>query len=167
MSLRELWRGQVVADADVAGPGTQLSGALALSPWQVSAREWSGRAAAGLLALAPGLPALSCSMHAVVAVDRLALRRRSVLAEGTVQVAEGTCTDESGGEHPVPAMVLGLSTEGPDARAVLATADAAATPLASLTVTADRRLLIRIEPDGALLVPGMPSSAATTLEYWF
>jgi hypothetical protein len=64
-------------------------------------------------------------------------------------------------------MVLGLSTEGPDARAVLATADAAATPLASLTVTADRRLLIRIEPDGALLVPGMPSSAATTLEYWF
>lgn len=165
VSLRALWRGRLVADAGLEGPDTRLSGLLALSPWRVAADDWTGRAGPGLLALAPGLAVASCTSRAVVAVDRLALGRRAAAAQGRVEIAQGACLDGDGREIPVPAMVLRLAADGRDATAVLVRDDATATPLASLRVTGDRRLLVRVEPAGAALVPGMPASAATTLEY--
>ena len=167
VSLRELWLGRLVADATLDGPDTRLAGVLGVSPWQVSARDWTGRAGPGLLALAPRLAVASCGTSAVVAVERLAMGRRSAAARGDIGIAEGTCSDRSGREHPVPAMTLQLSTDGADALAALSRSGATATPLAQVTVTGDRRLLVRIEPEGAALVPGMPASAPTILEYPF
>lgn len=163
VSFRDLWRARLVADAEVEGPDTRLAGVLTASPRSFSAFDWAGRAGPGLLALAPRL-AVTCTPRAVVAVDRLALWRRAAAAEGEVAVAEGTCAVEGGGEVAVPAMTLRLSTERRDASAVLVRDDAAATRLASVTVTGDRRLLVRVEPEGAALIPGMPSSAPLILE---
>ncbi len=167
VSLRELWLGRLVADATFDGPDTRLEGVLGVSPWQVSARDWTGRAGPGLLALAPRLAVASCSTSAVVAVERLALGRDSAVAKGEIGIAEGTCADRSGREHPVPAMTLRLSTDGSGALAALSRSGATEAPLAQVTVTGDRRLLVRIEPEGAALVPGMPASAPTILEYPF
>lgn len=167
VSFRELWLGRLVADTSLDGPDTQLAGLLGLSPWQIYARDWTGRAGPALLALEPSLLVTSCTSRAVVAVERLALGRYSAVARGNVGITEGICTDRSGREHAVPALLLQLSTEGRDAQAVLARDDSAATPLARLGVTGDRRLLVRVEPDGAALVPGLPSSAPIILEYPF
>ncbi len=167
VSARDLWRGRLVADADLLGPDTRLAGVLALTPWQVAALDWTGRAGPGLLALAPNLAVASCTPRAVVGVERLALWRRAAAAEGEVTIPEGTCTLDDGGEVPVPAMTLRLTTEGRDALAQLVRDGATPTPLASLAVTGERRLVIRVEPEGAALVPGMPSSAPTILEYPF
>ena len=166
VSFRELWLGRLVADTTLDGPDTRLAGVLALSPWQASARDWTGRAGPGLLALAPRLSVATCSSSAVVAIERLALARRSAAAEGEIGIADGTCSDRSSREYPVPAMTLRLSTDGSDAQAALSRSGAT-TPLAQVTVTGDRRLLIRIEPEGAALVPGMPASGPTILEYPF
>lgn len=164
VSFRDLWRGRLVADARLDGPDTRLAGLLALSPWRIAALDWSGRAGPGLLALAPGLAVESCTSRAVVAVERLALSQRAAAAAGEIEVAEGACTDRDGEEIAVPAMRLDLATEGRDAVAFLTLDDGSATPLARLDVTGDRRLLVRIEPEGAALVPGLPSSAPILLE---
>jgi hypothetical protein len=167
VSFRELWLGRLVADTTLDGPDTRLEAVLAILPWQISARDWTGRAGPGLVALAPRLAVTSCSTSAVVAVERLALGRSSAAARGEIGIAEGTCSDRSGREHTVPAMTLRLSTDGSDALAALSLNGATATPLAQVTVTGDRRLLVRIEPEGAALVPGMPASGPTILEYPF
>ena len=39
--------------------------------------------------------------------------------------------------------------------------------LAQVIVAGDRRLLIRVEPAGAALIPGMPTSGRTEIEYPF
>lgn len=165
-SFAQLWRGRLLADASLEGPDTRLTGTLTVSPWQVQALDWTGRAGPGLLALAPRLAVASCTSRAVVEVARLALGRRSAAANGSVEVAAGACATRGGSEVPVPAMTLALSTEGRDARAALTRDDDGAL-LATLGVTGDRRLLVRVEPEGAALVPGMPSSAPTILELPF
>lgn len=162
LSPRDLWRLRVVADAELLGPDTRLSGMLAVSPWAVSSLGWSGRAGPGLLQLAPGFAA-TCTPLAVVDVERLSRGARRASADGTVAVAAGSCALPSGTEAPVPAMTLSLSTEGRDARAVLVRDDDGAT-LAGATVTGSRRLRLRIEPAGAALVPGLPASGPIELE---
>jgi len=166
VSARDLWRLRLSADATLEGPDTRLSGVLAVTPRQVAALDWSGRAGPGLLTLAPRLAVGSCTSRAVVAVGRLALWRRAAAAEGEVSLSAGACATP-GGEVAVPAMVLRLTTEGRDARLALVRDDEAGTVLARVDVTGDRRLLIRVEPEGAALVPGMPASAPTILEMPF
>ncbi len=160
-----LLRGRIGAQIQLAGPDTRLTAELRASPFQTSLQQVSGRAGPGLLALAPGLPVQSCTPRAVVAIDRLSLGRGAAAAEGSVDVSEGICIDPSGREIPVPALALQLATRDQDASAALLTSDGAR--LAEFGVTGDRRLLIRVEPAGAALVPGMPSSAATVIEYPF
>jgi hypothetical protein len=165
VSGRDVWRLRLLADASLEGPDTQLVGRLAATPWQVTALGWTGRAGPGLLALAPRLAVEGCTSRAVVEVARLALGRSWAAAEGRVDVIQGDCLTRDGAEVPVPAMTLDLVTEGRDARAVLRSVRGAT--LATLGVTGERTLQVRVEPEGAALVPGMPSSAATTLEYPF
>lgn len=168
LSARDLWRGRLTAEATLEGPDTVLDGDLAASPFGVEATGWTGRAGPSLLALGPRLIVEGCTSRAVVDVGRLAWSRSgAAAAEGTVAIAGGTCAlRRGGGALEVPAMTLALSTAGADAQATL-TRDEDGAALASLGVTGDRRLLLRVEPEGAALVPGMPASAATELEYPF
>lgn len=165
VSARQAWRLRLVADATLMGPETRLEGVLAVSPWQLAALDWTGRASPSLLALLPGLPVTGCTSHAVVEVERLAFGSGTAAAGGEVGVSEGSCADLSGEAHPVPAMVLDLSAEGRDAQALLSLEDG--TALARLGVTGDRRLIVQVEPAGAALVPGMPTSAPISIEYPF
>lgn len=158
---RDVVSGRFTAKVELQGPDTRLEGWVAVSPFAVTAREVQGRAGAGLLALFPRLAVESCNSRAVVSIDSLSAKRRAFRAQGVIETSQGVCLDRNGNEIPIPAMVMDLSTQGADVNAVLS--DDMGTTLARLAVTSERVLRVTVEPQGAALVPGMPSSAATSL----
>jgi hypothetical protein len=155
---------RVSANVTLTGADTQLTGTVQISPWTAAVRDVAGRAGPGLLALAPGLPFDGCTSRAVVDVALASFGRRQAAAEGRIDIAAGDCTDFAGNSIPVPDLTLTLHTEGSDAVADLADGQSA---LAQVIVAGDRRLLIRVEPAGAGLIPGMPTSGRTEIEYPF
>lgn len=165
VSFRDLWRLRLAADATLEGPDTRLAGNLFVTPLQMAATGWTGRAGPSLLALAPRLVVSGCTSRAVVEVPRLAMGRTWAAAEGRVEIAEGTCQDREGSPVPVPTLTLDLTTEGRDALLRLTGVDGAR--LARLAVRGERVLALRVEPAGAALIPGMPASAPTEVEYPF
>ena len=161
----QLLAGRAALAVHLAGPDTLLDAIAGRGPVDWSVDAITGRAGPGLLALAPGLPVSTCTMSATVDVRRLVWGKDRAGAEGTVTTPAGTCTDFSGRDLPVPPLHLALASEGRDAVGTLTSADG--TALGRIAVTGDRRLMLRVEPAGAALVPGMPTSAATELEYPF
>ena len=57
---------RLAADATLQGPDTLLRGTVRVTPWTISARDVTGRAGPGLLALADGLAIAGCSTRAIV-----------------------------------------------------------------------------------------------------
>lgn len=165
VSLGSLLLGRVTADVELSGVDTMLTGQISASPWRVALRDVSGRAGPGLLVLVPDLAVDACTSRIVVSVPWLALSRNAAAAEGTITLDSGICTATDGAEIPLPAMLLALDTEGSDATADLT--DAAAAPLARIVVAGDRRLILRLEPAGASLIPGLPTSGPLILEFPF
>ena len=157
--------GRLGADVTLIGADTLLAGQLRASPRQMSLRDVAGRAGPGLLELAPNLAVTGCTSRAVVDVPLLALGRSAAAADGTVTLDAGACTTFDGTDVAVPSLTLTLTTQGPDAVADLT--DAAATPLAQITVAGDHRLILRLDPAGAMLIPGLPTSGPIILEYPF
>ena len=152
------------ADVTLTGADTQINGTVLISPWTVTVRDITGRAGPGLLTLAPGLPIEGCTSRAIVDVTSASFGKAAASAEGQIDIVAGDCTDLAGTVIPLPDMVLTLHSQGADAVADLSTEQ---TPLAQLIVAGDRRLLIRVEPAGAALIPGMPTSGPLILEYPF
>jgi hypothetical protein len=152
------------ANVTLTGADTQLMGVVQISPWMLALCDVTGWAGPGLLALAPGLPFDGCTSRAIVDVPLVSFGRGQAAAEGRIDIAAGDCTDFNGDSIQVPAMTLTLHSEGKDAVADLADTGSA---LAQLIVAGDRRLLIRVEPAGAALIPGMPTSGPTMIEYPF
>lgn len=155
---------RAVTDWTLQGPDTQLTGILTVSPWAAEASDVAGRAGLGLLALLPGSPLKDCTSRAVVDVQTLAWQRDAARAGGVIQIDAGTCQDLLGRATAIPQMTLDLSAQGSDARAVLSDRDGT---LAQVTVTGDQRLILRVEPEGATLVPGMPTGGPMIIEYPF
>ena len=158
----ELLRFSLGVSADLDGVDTQLSGRLFVSPFAVNANDVSGRAGPGLLGLVPGLPVKGCDTRAVVDISGFEIGRTSAAALGRIGIAEGTCTDTRGTAHPFPAMTVDLSTEGDDAVGVLSSEDAR---LAQFALSGDVRARVRVEPEGAILVPGLPMGGPIELEF--
>ena len=154
---------RIAADVALAGPDSALDGRVTLTPTRWALRDFGGRAGAGLLRLAPGL-GLDCDGRARVDVRLVEWTRSAMRAGGAIDVADGICRP-NGREAPLPATRITLEEDGDAARAVARTEDG--TVLATLRATPARRALLRVEPAGAVLVPGMPSGAATTLEFPF
>lgn len=160
-----LLRGRIEADLVLQGSDTLIEARLAATPVSITARDISGRAGAGLLALFPRVAIDGCTPRVAVAIDSLSARRGAYAAQGGIDIPEGACVLRDGREVPVPAMAMDLTTQGDDAVAVLAEREGAV--LARAEVAGTRRLRLRIEPEGARLVPGMPSSAASEIELPF
>lgn len=155
----------------LAGDDTQLNGTLRIGFGGVTFMDLSGRAGRGLLALADGMPDIACTAHGVVDVQRLFASRDllqggagKVAAQGSVAIAAGACTETNGRVTQVPAMDLALTTDGADALAVLTAGD---TLFLTLTLRGSRRIALRIEQDGAALVPGLPTGGPIELDYPF
>lgn len=155
--------GRIVVTTRLNGADTELTGEMKASSGHVTVRDVRGRAGAGLLRLVPTAD-LVCDSHAALNVDIFHLGGGRADAAGRIDIAKGTCS--AGGQSvPLPALRVALSSAGDDA---LAEAESeAGVRVGSLRITGDRRSILRIEPDGAVMIPGMPSSAATILEVPF
>ncbi len=160
---RDLARFAIGADVALAGPDSAVDAVARLTPVRWAVRDVAGRAGSGLLRLAPGL-GLDCDGRASIEVPVIEWSRAAIRANGAIDVATGTCR-ANGREVPLPATRIVLEQDGDAARAIARAEDG--TVLASLRVTPARRATIRVEPAGAVLVPGMPSGAATTLDLPF
>jgi hypothetical protein len=161
---RSLLLARGVVDWTLQGGDTQLTGVASVTPWALEARTVVGRAGPGLLALVPDLALKNCTSRAVVDVQNLRWQEGRAAAAGVVSVDAGSCEDLLGRAATVPQMTLDLTTQGSDARGLLRDRDSV---LAEITVTGDRRLIARIEPEGAILVPGMPTGGPIIIEYPF
>lgn len=159
-----LFAARGVADWTLQGPDTQLTGVATFTPASISAADIVGRIGPGLVDLIPGAALKNCTSQAVVDVQRLSWRKGAAAAAGAVLISEGRCKDLLGRDTTVPQMTLDLTTEGRDAQALLKDRDST---LAKVTVTGERRLIARIEPEGAVLVPGMPTGGPMIIEMPF
>lgn len=164
--LREsqLLRLRALADVTLEGPDTRLEGQVVARLGSLSAQAVSGRAGPGLLALVPDPLISDCSARAVVDIQGLSISRTAAAANGVVQIDAGQCKDLLGRDMTIPQMTVDLSTQGNDARAVVSDRDG---ELGQITVAGDRRLIVRVEPEGATLIPGMPTSGPVIVEYPF
>ncbi|APE42006.1 hypothetical protein BOO69_00210 [Sulfitobacter alexandrii] len=160
----ELWRLHALMDLTLEGPDTRLEGQAIARLGGFSMRGVSGRAGPGLLALVPDPLISACTSRAVVDVQALSISRDAAAASGVIQIDEGQCKDMLGRDMTVPQMTVDLSTQGNDARAVVSDRGG---ELGQITVAGDRRFILRIEPEGATLIPGMPTSGPVIVEYPF
>ncbi|MEQ5826269.1 hypothetical protein J3456_02735 [Sulfitobacter sp. NFXS29] len=161
---RSLLLARGVVDWTLQGNDTQLTGVASATPWALEARTVVGRAGPGLLALVPEFALKNCTSRAVVDVQTLRWQEGRAAAAGVVSVEAGSCEDLLGSAATIPQMTLDLTTQGSDARGQLRDRDSV---LAEFTVTGDRRLIARVEPEGAVLVPGMPTGGPIIIEYPF
>lgn len=151
-------------DLTLRGQDTQLSGTATVSPWTVEIADLAGRAGAGLLPLIPNLPVKSCNARAIIDVRRVAWQGDRAAADGRISVEGGTCIDIFDREQTIPPMDMDLSSMGADAVGVLTDRGG---QLAQFTLAGNRRFIVRVEPEGAVLVPGLPVSGPIILEYPF
>ncbi|WP_187394063.1 type II secretion system protein N [Oceaniovalibus sp. ACAM 378] len=147
----------------VTGPGTLLTGTAFAGFGQTGLRDLSGRAGAEVLALLPG--AAPCNGQAVVDVTQASWSRDGVIGLGRIRIGESRCQPVGGRAFQAPALNLDLTTEPPEAVATLTTDDASRTVMATARLTSRGRIRLRIEPAGARIVPGLPSSGPTELEF--
>ena len=164
VNARSLALLQLRMDVTLQGPDTQATGRAMLTPWSVSVQDLTGRAGAGLLQLLPDVPIKGCSARAVLDVRALRMTRDAASSDGRIVINEGTCIDTFDRTQTVPQMQVDLLTQGRDAVAVLTDKGG---QLARITVAGDRRLIVRVEPEGATLIPGLPTSGPIILEYPF
>ena len=166
-SLRRM---SAVVNWRLTGPGTDLTGRVAL-PLPLRADRADLDAVQGILswplieAALPGLP-IRCDARATITGLRLALTPGARRAEGAVTAPAGTCARLDGALPPVatPALAASLSTDVEGLMAVLTAQSQPQTPLATARLTNDDRVILTIHAAGAVMVPGMPSSADSEIE---
>lgn len=158
-------------DATLTGPGTNLAARIAAPlPWRRGLRvdDLAGRAAWPLVAaLAPPL-IVACDAAATFSGLGLAVAPGRFQGEGRAAAGPGLCTRidrADAAPSTLPAIAARLETLDTGLRGVLTLADAPDDPIAEALLADEGRLVVTVYPAGAALVPGMPASGETTLEY--
>jgi hypothetical protein len=163
MTLRGLALGRLGADLRLTGPRTLLEGSGFASVTRVGVQDLSGRAGPDLLALAPD--AAACDGQANVRIASVSWARGAVESDGRVQITPSVCQGPGGNSFETPALDLVLTTAGNAAVATLTTDDTARDSMGNAQIRPDGWVNIRIEPAAARLLPGLPTSAPTVLEF--
>ncbi|WP_372991980.1 type II secretion system protein N [Sulfitobacter sp.] len=158
-----LLRGQIGADLTLTGPRTLLQGYGFASPWQIGLSDISGRGGADLLVLVPG--ASPCDGQAVVDIARATWSRARVTSNGRVQISDSLCQVPGQAALETPPLDLVLTSEGTDGVATLTTNNAVKSEMGQARLGPDGWIKLRIEPAAAQLIPGLPDSAPTLLEF--
>ena len=161
--LSAVLRGRIAADFLLTGAGTRIEARGWKSFFGFGVTDATGRAGSELLALVPN--ALDCRGNASVAISEITAGRTAVRASGEIRTSNAVCRTLGQDEVTVRPLVIALSSEDNDAVARIATETG--DRLGEVRVKPARRVLIRIEPDGARLIPGLPASAPTEIELPF
>ena len=152
------------------GPGTSLVAQARIAPISMAAtvEDLRGRASWPLaVALAPDARRMHCDPVAVFDISKIELSWNWIGADGTVRSNEGAChriDDTVNASVPVPPLVLRVAIESRNTRATLKRRDGDQDLLMNASLAGGRRLAATIFPEGARMVPGLPSSAPISIE---
>jgi hypothetical protein len=155
-----------VADVQVRGPDTDLSGRWVVHPDGGMLAPLRGRMGWPLLeTVMPGLE-ITCATIADVDVTRVAVSGDDRVAAGQVRLAAGTCARVDGTvtDVPLPALVADIGTTAEGVGMTISGVDAPDVPLGNLLITPDDRLRVTVFAAGAAMVPGLPSSGDSQIE---
>lgn len=165
--VRSVLRGSLVGDWSLRGSDTSLQGRAALRSRHIVLEDVDGRAGWTLVsAISPTL-AISCDATARVSIRKLAFGDDEKIVIGEVQSAPGTCVSLTGvPPEPVgaPPLIATAIQDGGVSRFRVTTAADPGTILTDASLTKDGDFSLTVYPAGARLVPGMPTSGATTIE---
>ncbi|WP_159965476.1 type II secretion system protein N [Profundibacterium mesophilum] len=161
----ELLRGRLAADLVLSGPASLARGRLAAGAnGAVRLTGLDGRLGPDALALAGSGADLSCVLTTGLHGVRITHGPGGASAGGRISVTDGTCNRPGATTMQVPAGTVTLGTSGARATASFAADTAPDTPLAGLALGAER-IDLRVEPEGAALVPGLPRGGPIELQY--
>lgn len=171
-ALTSVLTGSLRADVTLNGFDSDLTAQIAVSRNSASLLSAQGTLGWPLVdVLMPGLT-IGCVLTAhlrdlvIRDVPLHDLVHHLPTATGSLQVAQGTCARHDGkfGAVPVPDLTLTVVPKDAGSFGRVVTTGAPDTPLAEAELTKDARILIKVYPEGAVKVPGMPSSGVTELE---
>lgn len=148
----------------MAGSDTRLTGTASIAPdGAVSVTGISGVAGWSLVEAAlTGVP-FRCDPRARVDIAEIAVADGQFRAEGRMTTGPGQCADDIGAVA-VPALDAEVENVDGGVRLLVRLNERPDTVLGEAVVTAAGDLIITIQPAGAALVPGMPTSAASVIE---
>ncbi len=139
-----------------------------MHPSRVIVNNVLGRTSWQLInSLVPGLP-VTCDAQARVAIEHAVFSDTLKGLAGEVRSGPSVCASigTSPGQSVEVPPLLAVATLATDSSHIKVTTLAdATTPLARATLTAQNTLALTILPAGASLIPGMPTSGETSLEY--
>ncbi len=158
-----LIRGRLGATVEIQGPRTLLDGRIYASPWQIGLQDLSGRAGPEVLALGPN--AAPCEGQAIIDIASITVSRSAVSGDGFVRISESTCQPSGGPAFTTPPLHLVLTSEDESGVATLTTDDTARDTMGRAQLGPDGWVKLRIDPNAARLMPGLPTSAPTELEF--
>lgn len=154
-------------DWDLRAPDTQLEGHVRISRSDVAVRDVKGVAGWRLVdAVLPGLP-FRCDPTARVDVSEAGFSRTTytveIVAAGSLLTGPGACMDDKGTTN-IPALRGEAATVAGDLSIKVRPRDDPATELGTILLKRTGTLVVTVQPAGARLVPGLPSSAPTVIE---
>lgn len=162
-SLRRVFLGRLEVDLGFRGPQTLVEGQAFIGPASLGIGDVSGRVGAEVLDLFA--QAGPCDGQAVVDITRMRWSRRDIDAVGRIASSESRCTLPGAPALLVPPLNFDLTGEAGEGVLTVTSDNAARTLMGSVRISPDLWARVRIEPDGARLVPGLPASAPTLLEF--
>lgn len=153
----------IAADWTVTGPDTRLSGEIIGSTGRIEIADVSGVVGWSLIsAVVADLP-VQCDLTARVGIARAALGPGDVSGSGTATTPPMTCRTENGGDVAIPALSSVMAPIEGGVRIEISAREGGER-LGSVDLLAKGWMALTLEPAGARLIPGMPSSAATVVE---
>lgn len=163
--LRSLIGFGFAADWDVAGAGTELAGRAVLRRHSTVVDEARGSAGGSLLAIvAPTLPFL-CDIPMQITLDRAAIGGDDQGVQGEIRGSAGSCVAKAGGVTTiVPPLILSLRAVGNVSEIKLVPIGERRRTLAEGSLARDGRLLVRVTPDGAKVLPFASPPGGITIE---
>ena len=171
-TLTSILTGSLRADVGLIGLDSNLTAQIAIHRDSVSLLSSEGTIGWPLVdVLMPGLT-IGCTLTArlrnleILDSPLHDLLRELPTAKGSLQVGQGSCQRHDGkfGVVPVPDLTATVTPKDGGSLGRITMTAAPDVPLADAEITKDARVLIKVYPEGAVRVPGMPSSGITELE---
>ena len=154
-SLRGL---RLAADVTLQGPQTDIGGPVTMGLASYDIGPVAGTADAQVVgAVFPGV-SLRCAGPVLAAGLRVAMTRQTITGAGTLRSDELTCRNAA---QAIPPMRL---TFTPLKTGTVAAVVAGPLPVVTATAAGDGRLSVVLHKEGAALIPGLPSSADSSID---
>lgn len=150
-------------DWTIAGPEMRIAGHARIAPGQVEVTSASGSLGWDVVdAVLPDLP-FRCDPSARIEIASLRVSGEEITIAGTAQSGPGRCADDLG-VIDVPGLLAKIASNAEGIDLKITRRDTPGQALGDIRLLRTGRLVVTVQPQGARLVPGLPTSGPTVLE---